>query len=176
MKSAKWFERKFDFSGQENIFPSIVKRLQDTPGKLEELCRPVQGEWLEIKTDDTWSIKENIGHLSDLESLWQGRLEDIRNGKKELRVADLTNRKTDEANHNAMTLDDLLHHFRQARVQTISMIEGLDEDMIFRSALHPRLKTPMRMMDHFLFVAEHDDHHLARITELIGFFKNKERS
>ena len=37
---------------------------------------------------------------------------------------------------------------------------------IFRTALHPRLETPMRMMDLFYFVAEHDDHHLARITAI----------
>jgi hypothetical protein len=39
------------------------------------------------------------------------------------------------------------------------------------SALHPRLKTPMRIIDLFLFVAEHDDHHLARITELARLIK-----
>ena len=40
--------------------------------------------------------------------------------------------------------------------------ETLTEKQIFMSALHPRLKSPMRTMDHFLFVADHDDHHLAR--------------
>jgi hypothetical protein len=35
-----------------------------------------------------------------------------------------------------------------------------------RSALHPRLKQPMRAIDLCLFVAEHDDHHLARVAEL----------
>jgi hypothetical protein len=35
------------------------------------------------------------------------------------------------------------------------------------SSLHPRLQQPMRLIDHALFVAEHDDHHLARITELL---------
>ena len=117
--------------------------------------------------DNTWSIKENIGHLTDLEPLWQGRLEDIVKGEKELKPADLLNRKTDEANHNSKSLLGLLNDFRQTRAHTISMLEKLDEKTIFRSALHPRLKTPMRTMDLFLFVAEHDDHHLARITELI---------
>jgi hypothetical protein len=51
-------------------------------------------------------------------------------------------------------------------MQTIAMIENLNEEQIFKSALHPRLKIPMRTMDLFLFVAEHDDYHLARITEL----------
>ena len=33
--------------------------------------------------------------------------------------------------------------------------------------LDPRLRTPMRLIDLGFFVAEHDDHHLARITELL---------
>ena len=36
-----------------------------------------------------------------------------------------------------------------------------------RSMLHPRLQQPMRLVDHLCFVAEHDDHHLARIWELL---------
>ena len=31
---------------------------------------------------------------------------------------------------------------------------------------HPRLGTPMRLIDLAFFVAEHDDHHLAQITHL----------
>jgi hypothetical protein len=33
-------------------------------------------------------------------------------------------------------------------------------------ARHPRLGTPMRLIDLAYFVAEHDDHHLARLREL----------
>ena len=46
------------------------------------------------------------------------------------------------------------------------MLEPLDEQQLIKSALHPRLKTPMRISDLFLFVAEHDDHHLAAVTAL----------
>ena len=84
-----------------------------------------------------------------------------------MRPTDLANRKTDEANHNAQSIEKLLNDFQQIRERTIVLIENLDEETIFKSALHPRLKTPMRTMDLFLFVAEHDDHHLARITELV---------
>ncbi|HEX3384254.1 MAG TPA: DinB family protein [Mucilaginibacter sp.] len=171
MKSTKWFDRKFDFSAQQNNFPSIIERLRGTPARLEERCRAIPESWLKTNSDNSWSIKENIGHLTDLEPLWQGRLDDIKSGKEDLRPTDLANRKTDEAGHNAKSLNQLLRDFRKARAETIAMIEGLDEDMIFRSALHPRLKTPMRTMDHFLFVAEHDDHHLARITELMRIFE-----
>jgi uncharacterized damage-inducible protein DinB len=167
MKKVKWFERSFNFSSEQNIFPSIIERLRGTPARLEEKFKSIPEGILETKVDNTWSIKENLGHLTDLESLWQGRLEDIIKGKIELRPTDLANRKTDLANHNATSLKELLSSFRQIRAQTVSALEKLDEETIFRSALHPRLKTPMRTMDLFLFVAEHDDHHLARITEMV---------
>ncbi|WP_426669163.1 DinB family protein [Mucilaginibacter sp. McL0603] len=167
MKKVKWFERSFDFSSEQNIFPSIIERLKGTPARLDEKFRSIRINILEVKIDSTWSIKENLGHLTDLEPLWQGRLKDIINGDIELRPTDLANRKTDLANHNAKSLEELLNSFRQIRAQTVSVLEKLDEETIFRSALHPRLKTPMRTMDLFLFVAEHDDHHLARITELV---------
>jgi uncharacterized damage-inducible protein DinB len=166
MKKVKWFERHFDFSTDQNIFPSIIERLAGTPARLEEKFKSIPDAILETRVGGTWSIKENLGHLTDLEPLWQGRLEDIIKGKIELRPADLANRKTDLAGHNGCPEQQLLAAFRQIRGQTILMLEGLDQDIIFRSALHPRLKTPMRTMDLFLFVAEHDDHHLARITEL----------
>jgi len=171
MTKVKWFERSFDFSKDQNIFPSIVERLKGTPARLEEKFRSIPREILETKVDNTWSIKENVGHLIDLELLWQGRLEDIKNGEIEMRPTDLANRKTDEANHNEQSIEKLLRDFREIRERTVSIIEDLDEETIFKSALHPRLKTPMRTMDLFLFVAEHDDHHLARITELVKLLR-----
>jgi uncharacterized damage-inducible protein DinB len=166
MKKTKWFDRKFNFDNQQNIFPSIIERLMGTPARLEEKVKSIPADILEIRPEGTWSIKENIGHLTDLEPLWQGRLKDFIDEKEELRPTDLANRKTDEADHNAQSLEQLLSDFRRVRMQTITMIENLDDEIIFRTALHPRLKTPMRTMDSFLFVAEHDDHHLARITEI----------
>lgn len=167
MQQTKWFERKFDFNSQQNIFPSVIERLAGTPARLDEKFKFIPEKILAERIDNTWTIKENVGHLTDLEPLWQGRFEDILNGEAEMRPTDLQNRKTTEANYNAVVIEELLKKFRQTRMQTIAMIENLNEEQIFKSALHPRLKTPMRTMDLFLFIAEHDDHHLARITELI---------
>ena len=166
MKQAKWFDRSFNFDSEQNTFPSIIERLMGTPARLEEKLKSIPQGSLTLKLDNAWSIKENIGHLTDLEPLWQGRLEDIINGETELRPTDLANRNTDLANHNDTSSEELLISFRQIRAKTILALEKVDEEMVFKSALHPRLKTPTRTIDLFLFVAEHDDHHLARITEL----------
>jgi len=166
MEQVKWFDRNFDTTGTQNIFPSIVERLRGTSARLDEKFRFISPILLTRKVDNTWSIKENLGHLSDLEPLWQQRLDDIITGKAELRPTDLQNNLTTFAQHNDAAVVNLLHRFRQLRAATIAMLEAIDEATVFKSALHPRLKTPMRTMDLFLFVADHDDHHLARITEL----------
>ncbi|HMC85781.1 MAG TPA: DinB family protein [Chitinophagaceae bacterium] len=172
MKQTKWFDRKFEFASDQNIFPSVIERLSGTPARLEEKLKAISADFLTGKIDNTWSIKENIGHLSDLETLWQGRFEDIVSGAKEMRSTDLLNRNTDLQNHNDTSLEELLQRFREIRNKTLSNLENIDERVVFKSALHPRLKKPMRTMDLFLFVAEHDDHHLARMTEIAKFFLN----
>lgn len=166
MKQIKWFDRNFNFESNQNIFPSILERLSGTPLRLEDKLKSIPSAILTDKIDGTWSIKENIGHLIDLEPLWQGRFEDIKNNELELRPTDLANTKTDLANHNDTTIEELLSTFRKLRQQTIQLLEDIDEETVFKSGLHPRLKTPMRTMDLFLFVAEHDDHHLAQITAI----------
>ena len=168
MAQTKWFERKFDFNFDENILPEIIERLQATTGQLDILVKALPREILELRIDNTWSVKENIGHMSDLEPLWQGRLEDILLGKAFLRPTDLQNKKTDLAGHNEKELTELLNQFVELRKETVDRLTGLKETEVYKSALHPRLKTPMRVMDLFLFVAEHDDHHLARVQEIIN--------
>lgn len=167
MQQIKWFNREFNFTSDQNIFPLIIERLSGTPVRLEEKITSLPADILTTRLDGKWTIKENVGHLIDLEPLWQGRLEDIMNGEMELRPTDLQNTKTTTANHNSVAVLELLKSFRQIRTKTIKLIEKLTEEQILKSALHPRLKTPMRTMDLFLFVAEHDDHHLATITELV---------
>ena len=162
-----WFERKFDFSFPQELYPNICTRLRGTPGRLEETVRGQSSQLLTKKPDGKWSAQEHAGHLLDLEPLWLTRVEDFVSEGTELAVADLRNRKTDEADHNAHPLDAILSNFRQARERLMHRVETLDPNAFRRTLLHPRMKTPMRLVDHLYFVAEHDDHHLAHIWELL---------
>jgi hypothetical protein len=115
MKQIRWFDRKFNFDTAQNIFPSILERLSGTPLRLEEKFISIKSTILTERINNTWSIKENVGHLIDLEPLWQGRFEDIKNGHLELRSTDLQNNKTHLANHNDRPIDELLSSFRIIR-------------------------------------------------------------
>jgi uncharacterized damage-inducible protein DinB len=163
-----WFERRFEFSFPVELHPNLSARLRGTPARLEETLRGRSHEILTKKTQEKWSAQEHAGHLLDLEPLWLARVEDYAAGTEQLTAADLRNRKTDEANHNARPLEQILAEFRTARERLLKRVDEFDPSLFTRVIPHPRLKTPMRLVDHLFFVAEHDDHHLARIWELVN--------
>lgn len=163
-----WFDRKFEFVLPVEMYPVVVERLRGTPARLEEKLAGVSEAVLTAKPEDLWSIKEQVGHLCDLYELWDGRLDDFLDQQKKLRPADVTNRVTKHANHNATPVDDLLHRFRSNRSKLVARLEPLSIVEAAMTAQHPRLDQPMRLIDSVFFVAEHDDHHLSKITDLIA--------
>jgi uncharacterized damage-inducible protein DinB len=163
----RWFDRVFALETEVSLLPNVIERLRGTPGRLEELAQGVPTEIRLANSDGAWSIQENVGHFLDLEPLWAGRLDDLLAGAEVLRQADLTNAQTDQAKHNSATLADLLTGFRKLRMTLVRRFEGLDGEQQLVHARHPRLDQPMRSVDLALFVAEHDDHHLAGIRRAI---------
>lgn len=166
MELEKWFERSFDFTLPPSRFPSLLERLRGTPARLAERTRCLSSDVATRRYKNRWSIQENVGHLLDLEPLWLRRAEQFVGGETELVAADLTNRRTHEANHNARPLSELLLGFHDARRDLVKLLTQADAAVLLRTAIHPRLRAPMRLIDHALFVADHDDHHLAAITDL----------
>ena len=165
-----WTERKFNFDFPVDIFPELIERVRGTPARVEEIVRSIPPDILTKRKGDTWSIQENIGHLSVVESLFTGRLDDYDAGLDTLRPADMTNRKSHEANYNARAIEDVLVEFRSVRAAMVGRVESLPPEDFARVAMHPRLQKPMRVTDMLFFQAEHDDYHLARIRTLIRTF------
>ncbi len=164
----RWLDRHFALGLPPEAFPDVRERVRGTPARLEERVRGLARDVLVRQRDGAWSIQENVGHLLDLEPLWAGRLDELLAGAAGLRPADLQNRATHEANHNARPLVELLGSFRTARAATVARLDALPFAALTPTALHPRLDQPMTVVDLFFFVAEHDDHHLARITEILA--------
>lgn len=144
-----------------------MERLKGTPARIAEIVYDVSEEKLSLKKNGKWSIKEHIGHLYDLEELHYCRIDDFLNHASVLRAADMTNRKTDEANHNSKSIEELIEQFRKSRKEFTERLAKLDELQIIITSVHPRLNQPMRLVDMMYFTAEHDDHHLARCNLII---------
>ena len=165
-----WFDRKFIFNISIELYPMVVERLRGGPVRLEEKIKPLSGDILTRKDGDQWSIQETVGHLLIVEQLWHGRLDDFLVGETKLRPADILNRLSKEGDFNNADISELLSSFRESRGKLVDRLYGLSEEQTALTAHHPRLDTPMRLIDSYYFAAEHDDHHLARITDMIQTF------
>ena len=161
-----WAERKFDFDFPAGLFPELIERLRGTPFRIEALAGSVAPETLVRGYENRWSIQENIGHLADLETLFLGRLDEFEAGAGTLRSADMSNIKTEEADHNSRPLTEILTELRGQREQLVTRLESLEPKAFARRAFHARLNVPMRLVDMCFFQAEHDDHHIARMRWL----------
>ncbi len=170
-KQLNWIERKFNFDFPVETFPSILERFRGVPARLEEMTKNLSEEILTLKPEGKWSIKEQVGHLIDLEELGEKRLDDYLNGKEILSVADMSNKKTHEAGYNQKNINELLKEFRSAREHIIKRLENLTKEQAAIISIHPRLKEKMRVIDWVYFMSEHDDHHLTSIRLLKDSFK-----
>jgi len=161
-----WLDRVFAFDLPLERHPALLERLRATPARLSEALAGLPPEVVTRRVDGKWSMQENAGHLLDLEGLMMTRLDDFLAGRAVLTPADVTNPATEAAHHNARDTDELLASFRRERAAMVAAIEALAPADFARTALHPRLEVPMRVVDWMHFTAEHDDHHLDRILEL----------
>src|ERR687885_2067783 len=123
----EWFKRQFTLDLPLWMYPNVVERVRGTPARLEELTRSLPPDTLTRRDGDKWSIQEQAGHLLDLESLGMNRLDDYEAGRETLYAADLQNRKTHQANHNANTIENILAEFRAERMEFVRRLDGYNE-------------------------------------------------
>lgn len=166
-----WIERTFTFDFPAKKHPDIVERFAGLPARIDERVRGLtraQLTWTDTPGPDAkgWSIQENIGHLIQLEAIFGGRIEDFLAGLPELRPADITNQATHRAKYNEHDINAMTAELRTTREAQVRRLRALSDTDFARVSVHPRLKVPMRLVDAVCFVCEHDDYHMARISEL----------
>lgn len=163
-----WTSRTFTFDLPCSAFPAVLERLRGTPARAAELVAGVDDVELSRRANGKWSIKDNLGHLSDLHSLDVRRLREYLDGAAVLSPADPKNEATEAGQHSRTPVGVVLDRLRTSRGDLVRQLEALDEDDIARTATHPRLRQRLRLVDWAQFVADHDDHHLARAREILA--------
>ncbi|TMI81772.1 MAG: DinB family protein [Bacteroidetes bacterium] len=156
-----WTERKFEFNLPVGVFPVIVERLRGAPIRLQAMLRDVTNETLNQRPGDKWSVLEQVNHLCNCEEIWLGRVNDI------LARKEVFERRTLNAELQSEDIEVLLRNFSVVRSKLIALVENMDEPTASLTINHPRLQKPIRLMDALFSTAEHDDHHLAKIRELL---------
>ncbi len=166
MKRQQWVDHRFNLGIDLGWSKNILSRITDTEIRLTYYVSNLTDEQLSVQKKGKWSIKEHIGHLTDLETLWMNRFQQFENGLSELVAADMSNEKTKNTNHNDSPILQLLSDFKKARNELILFFQKLNDPTQLHQAYHPRLKMMMRPVDLLFFIAEHDNHHITSIVEL----------
>ena len=162
-----WVKRKFKFDLPPEMFALVIERLRGAPARLEQKTAALSDSILRHKDGDSWSIQETVGHLGDVEALWHGRIDDFHAGLEEFRPANITNTVTTKADHNNAAIKALLKNFRVERERLVARFDEMTIEQVSQAAYHRRLDVNMRLIDLAEFIAEHDDHHLSKITDMV---------
>jgi hypothetical protein len=161
-----WTSRRFEHEWPIGLVPAIVERLRGTPVRAAALVAEFGDD--EVRVVHTgWSALEHIGHLDDLHALDVRRLDEFLARAPVLSAADMSNQATYAAGHNERSTRDVLDTFRTRRLEFVQRLERLTPEEAAIASAHPRLQRPLRLVDWLYFVAEHDDHHLAKAREAL---------
>src|SRR5499426_4100519 len=161
-----WAQRKFSFVHPPWMLADFVERLRGALPRIDALLVGVDDSRAQLQLDGKWSIAQNIGHLSDVEELWQERLEDLKNGRKSYATAVGSRFQVLAERHQQRSVAETLGEFKARRSRLVEAFLQASPELQLSTAFHERLQVPMRLVDCAQFYAEHDDHHLIRIRRL----------
>jgi DinB superfamily len=164
MTKISWFERQFTFGLPKGMFPFYIERLDGTFARMREKTKDLSEAMLSNKLDGKWSVKENIAHLHEVGKISDNRINEIVGGAEVMSPAMLPL----TVDYNSLSINDILGKFMTTRKNSLTRYLRLQEDDLGKTSIHPRLKVPMTAVDLAWFDAEHDDHHLVRINEIIA--------
>lgn len=167
MKKLEWFERKFDFPVPQRMLPFYLERLQGTITRIEQKVLGASNDVLSNKLDGKWSIKQNIAHLAEVDEIANKRIDEMLNGVSPMSPA-VFEPKFD---YNAQSIEEVIRFFRENRKKNLQKYSSIRESDLSKSSLHPRLKVELTPVDLAFFDAEHDDHHLVRVNEILHALK-----
>lgn len=157
-----WSRREFNFDQPIDVFAELLERLRGTPARAREPIAGVEEELLTTRPNGKWSLKDHLGHLVDLQPLDLQRLHEFLARTSVPSAADNSNRATEHGNHRQTPVAQILRRLGAGREELVRQLDALTENEVGISALHPRSQKTMRVLDWVYFVAEHDDHHLAK--------------
>ena len=162
MKRFEWFDRQFTFGLPKEMLPFYLERLEGTITRIEQKVKGVDDKILSEKLNGKWSIKQNIGHLAEVDQVGYKRIDEMTSG-----VTVLSPAVFEPQDYNPWPIDKVISFFIQTRRANLDKYKKLSEEQVIKSSLHPRLKVQLTPVDLAWFDAEHDDHHLVKINDIL---------
>src|SRR5262249_5752096 len=127
LRLVPWMNRRWSFDLPPGAFPAVMERLVGTPVRAKALVTGLPEAILGTRRSRGWSVKEHLGHLSDLNELDMRRLDEFLGGATILTAADRLNERTEAGNHRETPIADLLKTLEQNRRRLTLKLETLTE-------------------------------------------------
>jgi hypothetical protein len=169
MEKLEWFQRTFTFGLREGMLPFYLERLEGTLPRIERKVQEISDEILSNKFDGKWSVKENIAHLAEVDEIALKRVDEMIQGISPMSPAVIQPSR----NYNIWPISQVVEYFSTTRKKNLDKYRMLNAIHLKKASLHPRLKVQMTPVDLAWFDAEHDDHHLVRISEILSALSDK---
>jgi hypothetical protein len=157
-----WFERNLKFGLTKEMLPFYLERLEGTIVRIQAKVKGISDSTLSEKPNDKWSVKQQIGHLAEVDEIANKRLDEMVAG-----ITPMSPAVFEPQDYNLWPIGKVLDLFKTNRLKNLKKYQSLSEADLLKPSLHPRLKVMMTPVDLAWFDAEHDDHHLVKMNEIL---------
>lgn len=167
MRLTPWSERSLPFGKGADELPVLVERALGTPARAAFLTLHEPAERLSLRISGSWSVKEHIAHLLYLDECMDGRVEDFMARRIILSPIDLADQDRVLSVQRDRPMGDMLEEFRLRRSYLMERVVAMDPGAMRHRAQHPCRDMAMSAVDMVMYLAEHDDHHLAQMRGIL---------
>ena len=142
----------------------VLELMEGNIAKTRELIAGVDEEKANYRyAPDKWSIKQLVGHLTDIERLFGYRaLAFARNDKSPLPAIEQDDYVT-HANFDDRPLQDIADEFELVRKSVLAMFRGFDDEIFMRRGTASGFEFTVRAIPFIL--AGHEIHHIGVLKE-----------
>jgi len=124
-----------------------------------------------MRRSGSWCVLEHVGHLIHLDERMEDRVDDFMARRNTLCNIDLVDQTPIIEGHRRRDPGDLFEEFRLNRVALVERIRNMDPGALRHRAMHPCRGITMGPVDLVMYLAEHDDHHLALMRNLLDRYR-----
>jgi uncharacterized damage-inducible protein DinB len=157
-----WFERNLIFGQPKEMLPFYLDRLEGTIVRIQEKVKNISDSTLSEKLNGKWSVKQQIGHLAEVDEIANKRLDEMVAG-----ITPMSPAVFEPHDYNPWPIEKVIDLFKTNRHKNLKKYQSLSDADLLKPSMHPRLKVMMTPVDLAWFDAEHDDHHLVKINGIL---------
>lgn len=171
MNTLPWFERSLKFEHPKEMLPYFLERLEGTIVRIQAKINGFDNNILSKKLNGKWSVKQNIGHLAEVDEVANTRLDEMVAG-----ISPMSPALFEPQDYNPWSIEKVVEFFKTSRLKNLKKYNAFPEADLLKTLLHPRLNVMMTPVDLAWFDAEHDDHHLVKINQIISILSKTTRA